>query len=196
MLAKKNKFVLLDRDGVINRHIPGGYVTSWAEFEFLPWALQGLRMLAQNGYGVLIASNQACVGKGLLSEHGLDSITKQFVSEVRSAGGDIRGVFYCTHLAEANCDCRKPQPGLLLRAQSAYGFHFADTFVVGDSTSDLDAARRVGAPAVLIAPEADGKVSGWGPRAVGSLYEAVEFILATEAENIGDFSNRAPRAKR
>jgi len=196
MFAEKNKFVLLDRDGVINRHIPGGYVTSWTEFEFLPWALQGLRLLAQNSYGVLVISNQACVGKGLLSGPDLDSITKRFVSEVRSAGGDIRGVFYCTHLAEERCDCRKPQPGLLLRAQSEYGFHFADTFVVGDSASDLDAARRVGAPALLVSAEADGKVSGGSPRAVRSLYEAVEFILATEPENMCTFSKRALRAKR
>src|SRR5208283_693567 len=141
--------------GVINRVKDGGYVTSWNDFEFLPGSLPGLRLLAQNGCAVLVVSNQACVGKGLLSAKELRSITQRFVAEVVAFGGRIRAVYYCPHRAEAGCACRKPRAGLLRRAQLEHGFHFEETFVVGDSAGDVEAARLVGSPAVLVSSEAD-----------------------------------------
>lgn len=67
MRAAKNRYVLLDRDGVINQRMSGGYVTSWNQFQFLPRVLEGLRLLADHDYTAIILSNQACVGEGLLS---------------------------------------------------------------------------------------------------------------------------------
>jgi D-glycero-D-manno-heptose 1,7-bisphosphate phosphatase len=184
MTTEKQKFVLLDRDGVINRWICGGYVTSWKEFEFLPEALQALRLLAESGYAALVVSNQACVGKGLLSERELHSITNRFVGEVSAFGGDIRGVYYCTHRADAGCACRKPQAGLLRKAQAEHGFQFADTFVVGDSGSDIEAAHQVGSPALLVSSNTETDHADLPPKVkfVRSLYEAAEIIIATEPE--------------
>jgi D-glycero-D-manno-heptose 1,7-bisphosphate phosphatase len=144
------KFVLLDRDGVINRRKPDGYFTSWAEFEFLEGAREGNGRLTQNGYAAIVVSNQACVGKGLLSHSELASITRRFVEEVEKTGGRIHDVYYCTHRKEEGCECRKPQPGLILEAQRKHQFNFASTFMIGDSPSDLQAARTVGCPALLI----------------------------------------------
>ena len=198
MRATKQKFVLLDRDGVINRHIAGGYVTSWDEFEFLPRSLQGLRLLAEHGYAALVVSNQACVGKGLLTEEDLSSITKRFVAEVTASGGNIRAVYYCTHRAdEQGCSCRKPQPAFLLKAQAEHDFHFADTFVVGDSVSDIEAALRVGAPAASRFFRRQRRTisnASTASRTVRSLYEAAEMIVAAEPDNVSsDAGQPRPR---
>src|ERR1700689_405771 len=103
MLTGKTRLLLLDRDDVIHHRTPGGYVTSWDKFVYLPRALQSLQLLARHGYAALVISNQACVGKGLLSWKELERMTQQFVGEVSEAGGDIRGVYYCTHLPADRC---------------------------------------------------------------------------------------------
>jgi histidinol-phosphate phosphatase family protein len=175
------KYVLLDRDGVINRRIANGYVTSPEQFEFLPRALDALRLLAEYGYKVMVVSNQACVGKGLISAEELEEITRRFVAEVEKHGGRIGGVYYCPHRKEDECECRKPRPGLLIRAQREHHFVFAETFVVGDSLSDLRAARQAGCPVILVvaAPDPSGPPKGVeAPQAtVADLYAAAQFIL-------------------
>lgn len=112
--AKPLKYVLLDRDGVINERIPDGYVTSWSTFKFLPGALEALRLLAENRYFTIVISNQAGVGMKLMTWDDLAYITRQFKKEVESNGGRIDDVFYCAHAKDDDCKCRKPKPGLFL----------------------------------------------------------------------------------
>jgi D-glycero-D-manno-heptose 1,7-bisphosphate phosphatase len=174
------RFVLLDRDGVINRRVLGGYVTTWQQFEFLPRALEALRLLAENGYAALVVSNQACIGKKLLSVADLDVITRRFMTEVALAGGNIIQVYYCTHAPEEACSCRKPQPGLIHRAQLDYGFRPQETFFIGDSPADMEAAASAGCPSILVRRAAflERREPGDGPPAgPSSLYEAAEVIL-------------------
>lgn len=148
------RYVLLDRDGVINRRVPAGYVTSWEQFEFLPRTLDALRLFAENDHTALIISNQACVGKGLLSSSELDAITKRFLLEAALSGANIAQVYYCRHSKEDRCSCRKPQPGLILRAQAEHGFPLEDTFFIGDSLDDMAAASSAGCPGILIRRDA------------------------------------------
>jgi len=174
------RFVLLDRDGVINRRIVGGYVTCWEEFAFLPGALEGLRLLAENDYQPIVVSNQAGVGKGLMTPADLQEITRKFIAEVEAHGGRIRGVYYCTHRVADDCPCRKPKPGLLLNAQADHHFSFQDAFLIGDSESDLRAAQAVGCPAILVsnASSAGLEKLPYAPRvAVPSLLAAAAFLL-------------------
>ena len=176
------KFVLLDRDGVINQRIIGGYVTSWPEFVFLPGVLDALRLLEQNQYAVLVLSNQAGVGKGLMSMLDLEEITRRFRERVEQHGGRIRAVYYCPHRKEDGCECRKPQPGLLIKAQREHQFSFSETVLIGDSQSDLLAARQVGCPAILVWNDDPAELAklGCAPRAVVSgLYEAVQLIIGS-----------------
>jgi histidinol-phosphate phosphatase family protein len=175
------RFVLLDRDGVINRRIVGGYVTAWEEFQFLPGALEGLALLARRGVSALIISNQACVGKGLLAPEMLQQITRLFVKQIEDRGGRIGGVYYCPHRPEEGCGCRKPKPGLLFHAQMAHGFRFSETYLIGDSPSDMATARAVGCPGLLIAE--DGVAREPMPMAppewvFPDLAEAARFIIA------------------
>ncbi len=177
-------YVLLDRDGVINRLLPAGYVTCWEQFEFLPRVLDALRLLAESGYTALVMSNQACVGKGLLSSKELDSITRRFLLEVARSGGNIAQVYYCKHLAEDRCNCRKPQPGLLLRAQTEHHFLPEETFFVGDSQDDVLAARAAGCRPILIGNELSLRafqLTEEKPMMASNLYEAVEMIAAIQS---------------
>jgi len=175
------RFVLLDRDGVINRRIVGGYVTCWEEFAFLPGVLEGLRLLNEKNCHVIVVSNQAGVGKGLMTTADLQEITRKFIQEVEAQGGRIRSVYYCTHRPEDDCQCRKPKPGLLLRAQAEHHFDFEHTFLIGDSESDLLAAQALGCPAIMLsdAPSAGLEKLPHAPQVtVPSLLAAAAFLLS------------------
>jgi len=145
---------LMDRDGVINLQIADGYVRSWQDFSFLPGALEALRLLAVKGYAVILVSNQAGVGRGLMSHFDLHKITRRMRLEVALAGGNIESVYYCTHKREDSCDCRKPRPGLLLRAIAEHGLCPASTFMVGDSITDMEAAGGAGCHGILLQRDA------------------------------------------
>ena len=174
------RFVLLNRDGVINRRIISAYVTAWEKFVFLPGALEALRLLHENNYQVIVVSNQAGVGKGLMTAADLDEITRRFVAEVEAQGGRIPGVYYCTHGPADGCECRKPKPGLLRRAQAEHHFDFGRTFVVGDTESDLLAAHAAGCPAIMVSetPVAALEKLPHAPRVtVPNLLAAAEFLV-------------------
>src|SRR5215468_3134071 len=131
-----HQYVLLSRDGVINRRVPSGHVTSWERFQFLPRALDGFRFLTENRYTALIVSNQPCVGEGLLSANELESITRRFLLEVALSGGNIGQVYYCRHREEDRCTCRMPLPGLFVRARVEHRLILENTYFVGDAKSE------------------------------------------------------------
>jgi D-glycero-D-manno-heptose 1,7-bisphosphate phosphatase len=185
MPNQAQRYVLLDRDGVINRRTAGGYVTSWEQFEFLPRVLEALRLLAEHGYAALIISNQACVAKNLLKVSELEAITQRLRLEVALVGGNIKQVYYCLHLPSDHCSCRKPKPGAILRAQLDYAFNPKTTYFVGDSLSDLQAAAAAGCPGILVRRDAFLEAAalrrGATPLVVSSLYEAATLIVAEAA---------------
>jgi D-glycero-D-manno-heptose 1,7-bisphosphate phosphatase len=146
--------IFLDRDGVINRR-RADHVKSWAEFEFLPEALEGLRDMTRTGAPVVLVTNQSAVGRGMISEAELAAIHERMLSEIAAAGGRIDAIYACLHTPFDGCDCRKPAPGLLLRAAADLGLRIESSVMVGDSVSDLEAARAAGCTPVLLA---DGAV--------------------------------------
>jgi len=175
------RYVLLDRDGVINRRIASGYVTRWQEFEFLPGVLEGLRLLAEYDCKAIVVSNQACVGKGLMAAEQLAGLTRRFRDEAEARGGAIEAVYYCPHREEDGCDCRKPGAGLLRRAQREHGFDFAETFLIGDSETDFLAAREAGCRFIWLADgvraDAPAFAEGRPPFVKRDLLEAARWIL-------------------
>lgn len=184
-----SRFVLLDRDGVINQRIPHGYVTSWSQFRFLPGVLEGLQRLAAADYSAIVVSNQAGVGKGLMSSSALDQITRRFVRKVRVHGGSVRRVYYCTHRKQDRCPCRKPRPGLLFQAQADYHFSFSETYLIGDSLSDLAAAGWASCPMVLVKANAASllKTSMLQPRFIVPDFRAAVNAVLGVAPQTPDF---------
>jgi D-glycero-D-manno-heptose 1,7-bisphosphate phosphatase len=142
--------VFLDRDGVINRRRLD-HVRSWQEFEFLPGTLVGLAALRLLGARVIVVTNQAAVGRGLLSVTRLEGIHDEMRRAVQAAGGAIEAIYACLHRPDAGCGCRKPAAGLLLAAASDLGLSLKGSIMVGDSISDVEAARAAGCLPVLIA---------------------------------------------
>ena len=142
--------IFLDRDGVINRRRLD-HVKSWDEFEFLPGVLDALAEVNASGQQVVVITNQAVVGRGLLAEANLLGIHRRMLETIRASGGLVTAVYACLHRPDAGCDCRKPRTELFRRAGAELGISLLDSVVVGDSLSDIDAARALGCPSILIA---------------------------------------------
>jgi histidinol-phosphate phosphatase family protein len=145
------KTVFLDRDGVINRNPPNmGYVRRWSEFSFIPNARKAIRELTQNGYRIIIVTNQAGIGRGLFSEENLMDIHSRMVAEIVEAGGRIDAIYYCPHHPNAGCECRKPKPGMLTRAGREHNIELSSTYLIGDSKTDIEAGQRAGSKTLLV----------------------------------------------
>ena len=140
----------LDRDGVINATPENRYVTCWAEFRFLPGTLQALRLLNRDGRKVIVLSNQAGVGRGIMPRSQLNLITRRMLAAIRQAGGRVDAVYYCTHTPDNGCACRKPRPGLLRRACRKLRIDPKRSFVVGDNATDVAMGRAAGCRTVLV----------------------------------------------
>ena len=134
--------VFLDRDGVINRKAAeGDYVPAWKAFEFLPGALEGLRLLARSELTVIVVTNQRGVALGRIAPQALAEIHRKMRAAVVAAGAQIDAIYCCPH--DAGCHCRKPEVGLFEQAARDFRLTLMDTAVIGDQSSDMIAARRV-----------------------------------------------------
>src|SRR5690606_5594555 len=146
--------VILDRDGVLNRKPPKArYVRRWEDFQWLPGALEALRLLRENGYRVIVVTNQAGVARGEMTEQDLLDIHRRMCLEVRSAGGDIEAVYYCPHGWDEGCECRKPKPGMLFRAQRDFHLDLTRTLFIGDDERDAEAGDAAGCRTILVTPD-------------------------------------------
>jgi D-glycero-D-manno-heptose 1,7-bisphosphate phosphatase len=143
------KLLVVDRDGVINQESVN-FIRTPAEWIPLPGALQAIAQLTRGGYSVIVATNQSGVGRGLFTAAVLEDIHRAMTAAIEAAGGRLSGIFVCPHAPEANCDCRKPRPGLMRQIEAAFGQSLAGQPVVGDSERDLRAAWAVGAKAILV----------------------------------------------
>jgi len=150
------KAIFLDRDGVINRY-PGDsdYVKSWGEFKFLPKVKSSLKRINDRGFKIFIISNQAGVSKGIYSQETLDLITQNMLKELNDAKIDIAGVYYCTHLREDNCSCRKPKTGLIDMAVNKIKNEGLEPdlnqgYFIGDTIQDIEAGRAAGLATILV----------------------------------------------
>lgn len=146
---KQGGVVLVDRDGVLNRDRADSVLTP-NQLEVIPAAMQAVRRLCEAGYAVVVITNQAGIGRGLLTEEGLEEIHEKLKREVSRAGGRLAAIYHCPHHPDAGCACRKPAPGLILQAREDWGFDPARTWMVGDSVKDIEAAETVGCRAVLV----------------------------------------------
>ena len=139
----------LDRDGVIN--LDRGYVHRWEDFEFVPGAVDAMRRLEAAGYALVVVTNQSGVARGLYGERELELLGEQLRAHLADAGVHLAAIEYCPHLPQASvaayavaCDCRKPAPGMILRAARALQLDLARSVLFGDKPTDIEAGRRAG----------------------------------------------------
>ena len=143
------KLIILDRDGVIN-YDSAAYIKNPDEWRPIPGSLEAIARLNQNGYHVVIATNQSGVGRGLLDMATLNAIHDKMHKALAQAGGRIDAVFYCPHAQDADCGCRKPKPGLLEDIARRFNTDLANVPCIGDALRDLQAAAHVKATPILV----------------------------------------------
>lgn len=129
----------LDRDGVIN--VDHGYVGQVERFELVPGAVDGMRMLANAGYLLVVITNQSGIGRGYYSIDDFETVTRHMRDELLNAGVELAAVYFCPHRSDAACRCRKPRPGMILDAASRLGIDPASSIMIGDSETDIAAGR-------------------------------------------------------
>ena len=116
----------------------------------LPGVAEAIVLLKRTGFSIIVVSNQRCIAKGLLTIKELDSLNGRIWEQLASAGASIDGAYYCPHNTEPPCECRKPKPGMLLDAARINGIALSESWMIGDSDSDVEAGREAGCKTVRI----------------------------------------------
>src|SRR5262245_10733095 len=143
------KVVVLDRDGVINRD-SDQFIKTPDEWRPIPGSLEAIARLNHAGYRVVVATNQSGIGRGLFEMSMLNAIHDKMHRQLALAGGRIDAVFYCPHMADAECECRKPKIGMLKEIGMRFGVDLAGVPCIGDSLRDLQSAEAVGGQPILV----------------------------------------------
>ena len=143
------KLVLLDRDGVINFD-SDQYIKSPAEWKPIPGSIDAIARLNQNGYRVVVATNQSGIGRGLFDMATLNAINDKMMELVFRQGGRIDALFFCPHTAEENCSCRKPNTGMYEEIARRFETDLTGVPCIGDALRDLEAGAKMGCQPILV----------------------------------------------
>jgi D-glycero-D-manno-heptose 1,7-bisphosphate phosphatase len=151
--------LFLDRDGVINKRIVDGYVTSWKEFDFLEGVLDSLSMFSSIFGRIIVVTNQQGIGKGLMTEEDLDVIHQELRTIVGSRGGRIDAIYYCPDLKSVKDNCRKPSTKMAGKAKQQFpAINFDKSIMAGDSLTDMQFGKNAGMLTVYIESEKQKKI--------------------------------------
>jgi D-glycero-D-manno-heptose 1,7-bisphosphate phosphatase len=143
--------LFLDRDGVINVRTPGDYVKNRAAFMFEQGALQALSLLAGLFPRIVVVTNQAGVGRGLMGIDSVADVHDYMIEQVQALGGRIDRAYFCPHHSAMGCNCRKPAPGMAMQALADFPeINFSRAWMVGDSASDMVFGTQLGMKTVLL----------------------------------------------
>lgn len=177
--------IFLDRDGVIIEN-QAGYVRDWSQVHIFSNAISALANANLDGYKVVIVTNQSAVGRGIISIDTADAINHRLVRLIHEQGGRVDAVYLCPHGPDDGCACRKPKPGLLLRAARDLSIDLKRSWMIGDAWSDVQAGQAAGTQGSVILKTGRGidQLSLPRPANVGEfqicedLPHALELILA------------------
>jgi len=186
--------IFMDRDGTVSHEV--GYLNHASRFRLFPWTVDAVRHVNRAGWLAVLVTNQAGVARGYFPESMVHEVHARLRGALEAGGARFDAIYYCPHhpsVGEApyrmDCDCRKPRPGMLRRAEAELHADLARSWVIGDRHGDLQLAWKVGARAALVKTgyglgEVEYEAPRWSrqPDLVAEhLLEAVERILATEA---------------
>jgi D-glycero-D-manno-heptose 1,7-bisphosphate phosphatase len=145
----KNRYILLDRDGVINQD-SDSFIKSPEEWQPIEGSLDAIALLNRHGYKIAVITNQSGLSRGLFDEAMLEKIHAKMQQMVEEKGGKIDAIYVCPHGPGDGCNCRKPKPGMLETFASEHNVDLKDIAFIGDSLRDMQAARAVGAIPILV----------------------------------------------
>lgn len=173
------RWVFFDRDGTINDKPPSGeYVTSPGGLTLRPTAGDAIRRLNDRGVWVALVTNQRGISLGRMTVADFQAVQHELARKLADYSARLDAVYCCPHGIDA-CSCRKPQPGLLLQARQEHpSIDFARSAVVGDSLTDVEAGRRVGAFTVLLADHPDDHSDSGADFVAPTLDDAVSWIVS------------------
>ena len=184
-MTPQQKMVILDRDGVIN-HDSDQFIKSPREWKPIDGAVEAIARLNQNGYRVVVATNQSGIGRGLFDMATFNAINDKMMELVFRQGGRIDAIFFCPCTAEQQCHCRKPDTGMFEDIAARFGIGLNGVPAIGDSLRDLEAAAKVGCMPILVLT-GKGKTTKEkaglprGTKTFADLAEAVKFLVADPA---------------
>ena len=180
--------VFLDRDGTLVEE--AGYLDRLDRMVFFPYTVDAVRLLNRAGFAVIVVTNQAGIARGLLKESFIAEAHRHISERLAAGGARVDAYYYCPHHPKGvveelalRCNCRKPQPGMLMHAAEEHHIDLARSFVVGDRWHDVQLAQNVGATGILVRTglgrrEADSPADGITPAAiVDNLADAAAWIL-------------------
>ena len=174
-----NRAVFLDRDGTIARDVP--YCSRVEDFDILDTVAQGIRLLNEQSFKVIVITNQSGISRGYFSEETLSMIHQRMIDELEQHGAHIDGIYYCPHHPDEGCKCRKPKPALIHQAAEDMDIELNLSYMVGDDSKDIEAGNSAGCTTVMVTTgPGHGKLNGHiPPRYIASsLYEAAAWIVA------------------
>ena len=161
-LSHKQKAVFLDRDGTLNRYV--GFLTKPEQLELLPGAAEGVRAINRSGYLAIVVTNQPVIARGECSFETLEEIHDKLETELGKSGAYLDAIYLCPHHPDSgfegerpefkiDCDCRKPKPGLLLRAAEDFNIDLSQSIMIGDGERDVQAGVNAGCKASCLLPD-------------------------------------------
>lgn len=148
-----NKALFLDRDNVLVEGLEG-YVHEIEKFKLLDGVIEGLRLLSETDYKIIIITNQGGIGRGYYTEEDYRKFTEHMLDIFRENDIRIDGVYYCPHNPDLNCDCRKPKSGMFEQAKKDFDIDYKMSWMIGDKTKDIEAGKNINAKTIaVIGPE-------------------------------------------
>ena len=163
-LANKQKAIFLDRDGTINKYV--GFLRKEEEFELLPGVAEAIKIINKSGYLAIVVTNQPVIARGEVTFEGLETIHNKMETLLGKEGAYLDAIYFCPHHPhfgyegevkelKIDCDCRKPKPGMLLKAAEDLNIDLSQSYMVGDSESDIKAGKAAGCKTVLLNTECE-----------------------------------------
>ena len=140
--------VFLDRDGTVSEEV--GYMQSLSMYSVFPWTSRAIRRINDIGWAAVLVTNQSGVGRGLFDNGLVEQVHGLLRGEIAREGARLDGIYYCPHLPDDGCECRKPRPGMLQRASQEMKLDLGRSFVIGDRYSDIRTGVAVGARTILV----------------------------------------------
>lgn len=169
------KAIFLDRDGTMAPDVH--YCSCVQDFELFPHSAEAIRLLNEHGLKVIVVTNQSGIARGFFTEETSAKIHEKMKEELAKEGAWVDGIYYCPHHPDDNCECRKPEPKLVLQATKDVDIDLKQSFVVGDLNLDIELGRKVGCKTILIASSPLPKEMPTPDAIASNLLEAAQIII-------------------